>query len=251
MVDQQAAVATAYASGTPTPARHGPPGMKGNNSHGTQTAVPLRGNPNANNAGRQPAAPTKVSPGQQLPAAPPPPKPRRNLTREYAFQELNRRKQQQYQNYLHRSKVNDKKDDDFWICELCEYEAIYGVPPYAMIRRYEIKDRQERKKAAEKQRLLEKAKMKGRKNKKGNKGGKNNGTGHVAGNSMPNHQQHYDPNMPPLDGDEYYDDEDEYGDEYEPIGPDDHYPQEFYPPPAPAGSPAPPIGAGGGPRGRG
>ena len=46
-----------------------------------------------------------------------------------------------------------------WICEFCEYEDIYGAPPYAMIRRYEIKDRQEREQAAERRRLLEKAKM--------------------------------------------------------------------------------------------
>ena len=242
MIDQQTAAAAAYATGTPTPSRHGPPGIKGTGSHGTQTATSLRGN-QANSNGRQTGSSSKVSPAtaqHQQAAAPPKPKPRRNPAREYAFQELNRRKQQQYQNYHHLP-----KREDMWVCEFCEYEDIFGVPPYAMIRRYEIKDRQERKKAAEKRRLLEKAKMKGRKNKKGgSKGGKINGGNQAAAHSIPSHQQQYDPNMPPLDGDEYYDDDEEYGDEYEPIGPDDQYPHDYYPPPAPVSTPAPPITSG-------
>lgn len=54
---------------------------------------------------------------------------------------------------------------------------IFGRPPAALIRQYEIKDRHERRRLAEKRRLLEKAKMKGRKGKKGNKNtAKNTGT---------------------------------------------------------------------------
>lgn len=129
-----------------------------------------------------------------------------------------------------------------WICEFCEYEDIYGAPPYALIRQYEIKDRKERKKAAEKRRLLEKAKLKGRKNKKGAGKGKNNNANNTAAPTAPAHnQQNYDPNLPP-DGEEYYDDEDYEGDEYDPIGPDEQYDDEgYYPPPAPAGTPALPA----------
>ena len=57
---------------------------------------------------------------------------------------------------------------------------IFGRPPAALIRQYEIKDRHERRRLAEKRRLLEKAKMKGRKGKKGNKNtAKNTGTAHA------------------------------------------------------------------------
>jgi len=133
-----------------------------------------------------------------------------------------------------------------WICEFCEYEDIFGMPPVAMIRKYEIKDRQERKKAAERQRLLEKAKMRNRKGKKGKGKGNNNAATNGAP-PPPANGQNYDPNLPPpADGDEYYDD-DEYGDEYEPVGPDEQYDNAYYPPPAPAGTPAVQTpGAGGG-----
>jgi hypothetical protein len=115
-----------------------------------------------------------------------------------------RRLQQEYNNFHH-----PPRRDEIWICEFCEYESIFGEPPQALIRQYEIKDREEQKRLAEKRRLLEKAKMKGRKNRKGSnkKKGKSNDRGDA--------QQ--DPNLGPEayddygEGDEYY--EDEYGDE--------------------------------------
>ncbi|KAK7985215.1 hypothetical protein PG996_005544 [Apiospora saccharicola] len=55
---------------------------------------------------------------------------------------------------------------DVWVCEFCEYERIFGRPPEALIRQYEIKDRRRRREEAERRRLLEKAKMKSRKGKK-------------------------------------------------------------------------------------
>ncbi|KAJ5251666.1 hypothetical protein N7489_002076 [Penicillium chrysogenum] len=66
--------------------------------------------------------------------------------------------------------------EDIWICEFCEYESIFGHPPEALIRQYEMKDRKERKRLAEKKRLLEKAKMKGRKTKKATKNASKNGS---------------------------------------------------------------------------
>ncbi|CAK1364837.1 unnamed protein product [Cercospora beticola] len=236
MLDQQGQ----YLAGTPTPARSMP-----QNTHGTQTSPPLRGQHPPVNAQRPPPPPANNAPPaahpQQQQAPPPKPRPRRNPAKEYAMQAAQRKKNQQYQNYHHRP-----KPDDMWICEFCEYEDIYGVPPYALIRAYEIKDRKERKKAEEKRRLLEKAKMKGRKNKKGaGKGGKNN-VNNASAPAPPSHPQNYDPNLPPPEDEEYYDDEDYAEDDYEPIGPDDQYPQE-YPPPAPASTPAS-IAAGGGAR---
>ena len=145
-----------------------------------------------------------------------------------------------------------------WICEFCEYEDIFGVPPVALIRQYEVKDRAERKRQAEKRRLLEKAKAKGRKGKKGNKKGNNNANNNNAAlnqqgvGGQGNGQLHqYDPNMPPeVMGDEYYDD-DEFGegDEYEPMGPEEeegiYGDQRQYYPPNPPGLPGHAKGGGG------
>ncbi|OHE96468.1 hypothetical protein CORC01_08231 [Colletotrichum orchidophilum] len=61
---------------------------------------------------------------------------------------------------------NPPKVEDMWICEFCEYERIFGEPPHALIRQYEIKDRKARRKEVERKRLLEKAKAKSRKGKK-------------------------------------------------------------------------------------
>lgn len=132
-----------------------------------------------------------------------------------------------------------------WICEFCEYEDIFGVPPVALIRQYEIKDRQERKRAAERRRLLEKARAKGRKNKKGSKKATNNATVNAAAQQAPagGVGGQYDANHlpPPGEDPEYYDDDeyaDEYGDgdEYEPVGPGgtDEFGNQYYPPPPPA-----------------
>ncbi|RGP77920.1 hypothetical protein FLONG3_3989 [Fusarium longipes] len=64
-----------------------------------------------------------------------------------------------------------------WICEFCEYESIFGEPPRALIRAYEIKDRKRRQEEADRKRLLEKAKAKSR---KGKKSGKNPSRGEHA-----------------------------------------------------------------------
>jgi len=126
----------------------------------------------------------------------------------YRMAARQRRLQQEYNNFHH-----PPRREEIWICEFCEYESIFGEPPHALIRQYEIKDREEQKRLAEKRRLLEKAKMKGRKNRKGSN--KKKGKGNDRGGDA---QQ--DPNLGPEvyddygEGDEYY--EDEYGDE-EPI----------------------------------
>jgi hypothetical protein len=76
----------------------------------------------------------------------------------YVLAARQRRLQQEYNNLQH-----PPAPEDVWICEFCEYESIFGEPPHALIRQYEIKDRKERRRLAEKRRLLEKAKLKGRK----------------------------------------------------------------------------------------
>ncbi|KAI9793571.1 MAG: hypothetical protein M1816_008004 [Peltula sp. TS41687] len=104
----------------------------------------------------------------------------RRTGKEYIMAAQQRRLRQEYQNYHH-----PPSSDDIWICEFCEYESVFGGPPEALIRQYEIKDRKERRRLAEKRRLLEKAKMKGRKGKKGGKGT----TKGSAGSGTPNAQQ--------------------------------------------------------------
>ena len=181
--------------------------------------MPLQGPPRAGNkslngeasshAG-QPHEAAQYAPGHPLP---PKRKPRRNPRREYALAARQRRLQQEYNNYHH-----PPAGEDVWICGFCEYESIFGVPPVALVRLYEIKDRKERLRVAEKRRLLEKAKAKGRKNKKGTKGGAAKNTGSLPTAPLPpdvaaahhGYDDLYDGGAPAQDlnghDDEFYDD---------------------------------------------
>ena len=144
----------------PTPSSHSQPpssqahNQKGFSTQGTQTSPTMAGQANQNGV-PQPAINQPPQPAR---------KPRRPPGKRYAMAARERRLQQEYNNYHH-----PPRDEDIWICEFCEYESIFGGPPEALVRQYEIKDRRERKRLAEKRRLLEKAKMKGRKGKKGTK----------------------------------------------------------------------------------
>lgn len=128
---------------------------KGFATQGTQTSPNMAGQSQQN-------GPHQTGTGHQAPQQTK--KPRRPLAKQYVMAARQRRLQQDYNNYHH-----PLRPEDIWICEFCEYESIFGSPPEALVRQYEIKDRRERKRLAEKRRLLEKAKMKGRKGKKGNK----------------------------------------------------------------------------------
>lgn len=55
-----------------------------------------------------------------------------------------------------------KPEEEFWMCEYCEYEAIFGEWPMALMRGYDAKERRERRQVRERQRLLQKAKHKNR-----------------------------------------------------------------------------------------
>jgi len=131
-------------------------------------------------------------------AAAPPPKPRRpgNVLRGAAQQ---RRQQQTYNN-----RSNPPRREDMYICEFCEYESIYGRPPAALIRQYEIKDWRERKAKELNRRRLEKMKARGRKNRKG---GKNNYQNSAATPTDIN-QQPYDDQYDPPDDDDSQGEED-------------------------------------------
>ncbi|KAK8061374.1 hypothetical protein PG994_007740 [Apiospora phragmitis] len=132
-----------------------------------------------------------------------------------------RRQQTEYQNYHH-----PPAPQDVWVCEFCEYERIFGRPPVALIRRYEIKDRRRRQEEAERRRLLEKAKMKSRKGKKvSNKlpAKNNNNTQERAPAPPSGYQAPHMDNQPSqetqseeFDEDEYYE-EDVHDDAYIPV----------------------------------
>ena len=136
--------------------------QKGFSTQGTQTSPTMAGQAQQNGVQAGNSA-------QQT--SQPPRKPKRPPGKRYAMAARERRLQQEYNNYHH-----PPREEDVWICEFCEYESIFGSPPEALVRQYEIKDRRERKRLAEKRRLLEKAKMKGRKGKKGNKNAAKNAT---------------------------------------------------------------------------
>jgi hypothetical protein len=182
--------------------------------------------PNAVAQAKQGLAASQHNPGnpkQQPPPAAAPKKNRRRTGKEYLIAARQRRQQQEYRNHHY-----PPAPEDIWICEFCEYERIFGTPPEALIKQYEIKDRRVRKQEAERRRLLEKAKMKGRKGKKGNKSAVK--TPAVAHDRQPTHQQPQQPTAmnqshsqsQGTQSEEYY--EDEY---------DDEYAQDDPPPPSP------------------
>ncbi|KAL8974034.1 MAG: hypothetical protein Q9197_001730 [Variospora fuerteventurae] len=130
-------------------------------------------------AGQNQEAPFQGSANQPAPQKPR--KPRRSLAKQLTMASRQRRLQQEYDNYHH-----PPAPEETWICEFCEYEMIFGSPPEALIRQYELKDRQDRRRLAEKRRLLAKAKMKGRKGKKGTKNAaKNANAANTAQQSAP------------------------------------------------------------------
>ncbi|GIK00229.1 hypothetical protein Aspvir_004249 [Aspergillus viridinutans] len=145
--------------------------QRGISTQGTQTSPSMTAHGN-----QQPQHPQQQAPGAESPGTGK--KKRRSPGSIYALAARQRKIQQQYANLHH-----PPSPEDIWICEFCEYESIFGRPPEALIRQYEIKDRKERKRLAEKKRLLEKAKMKGRKGKKTTKN---------AAKSAAAHQTAYD-----------------------------------------------------------
>ncbi|OJJ41645.1 hypothetical protein ASPWEDRAFT_278501 [Aspergillus wentii DTO 134E9] len=135
---------------------------RGMPTQGTQTSPSMAARMNQQGHTEQPQGPgtEPISTGR---------KKKRSPGSLYALAARQRKIQQQYSNLHHPPSM-----EDIWICEFCEYESIFGRPPEALIRQYEIKDRKERKRLAEKKRLLEKAKMKGRKGKKATKNANKN-----------------------------------------------------------------------------
>lgn len=133
-------------------------------THATQTSPSILSNRNVSNT-KEDQPPFTLNGKKQTPSpTATTKKTRRRTGKEYLIAARQRRNQQGFRNYH-----NPNSPEDIWICEFCEYERIFGCPPEALIKQYEIKDKRIRKQEAERRRLLEKAKMKGRKGKKGSK----------------------------------------------------------------------------------
>lgn len=114
---------------------------------------------------------------------------RRRAARDLHLQARKRREDTARQNYLH-----PQKPEDLWICEFCEYERIFGYPPVALIRQYEIKDRKIRQQEEERRRVWEKAKARSRKGKKGKMPPKNS----TANNHVHTHVNDIHHHAPPM-----------------------------------------------------
>lgn len=212
-----------------------------NTSQATQTASTAPNGHVVDPALRSTTSKTsKTAHGQSNPS---PKKSRRRDAKELRLAARARRRQTEAQN-LH----NPPKPEDIWICEFCEYESIFGGPPAALVRQYEIKDRKLRQQEEERRRLLEKAKMRSRKGRKGKAPAKSsnpaqdrnpphggNEAAHMhSNNSQETQSEEYD--------EEEYDEEEEFGpDEMPPL--EDIYPAGSQPRHAPGPGPGPGPGA--------
>ncbi|KAI1323963.1 hypothetical protein F5Y16DRAFT_382401 [Xylariaceae sp. FL0255] len=155
----------------------------GQSQHGASSHLPGNGGAQADNY------PADNHPRKSSPAGAAGRKKTRRRTNSLLQAAKQRRRDAEMQNLHH-----PPTPDTYYLCEFCEYELIFGHPPEALIRQYEIKDRQRRQGEAERRRLLEKAKMKSRKGKKASKGSaKNNEAAAVDRNSA----NAIDPNVPP------------------------------------------------------
>jgi rubrerythrin len=209
--------------GPSTTTMHQSPAIRNLNTQATQTSPNMATTPHAPEKPKQSLAASQHAPNtaKQSPTpAEPAKRPRRTAGKEYLIAARERRHAQQFKNYH-----NPPAPEDIWICEFCEYERIFGGPPKALIRQYEIKDRRAKKQEAEKRRLLEKAKMKGRK-KKGNKAAPK--PSHAANNPPPAQQP-----QPPSMNQSQSQSQGTQSEEYYEEECDDEYVQDGPPPPSP------------------
>lgn len=180
-------------------------------SQAAQTGHPAPANPQTTHAGAT-EAPPRGGAGTHNQAAPSVQKnSRRSAAKEYLAAARARRRETQLYNKRH-----PPNPDDLWICHFCEYEWIFGHPPEALVRAYEIKERKQRQ--LEEQRRaqwerMKKGKHKGKKNSK--LPAKHSGAtqdGHHHGDSRGAAGDHYHHGA---QEEEYYDDEYYEDEEYD------------------------------------
>jgi len=177
-------------------------------THGTQTSPSMHpGHDLPSSVAQSRNGPNALHPPKQNPPQPGPKKNRRPKIREFIIAARQRREAQKWRN-----ENQPVAKEDQWMCEYCEYEQIFGEPPVALIRQYEMKDRKNRKLEAERRRLLEKAKTKGRKGKKGSKAASK------AAPAPPDRHPQQNPHHAPMNqnhsqgtqSEEYFDDQEDY-----------------------------------------
>lgn len=180
-------------------------------SQATQTGPPPPAMPQAAGTGSKehPSRGGTSTQNQQAPAQKPS---RRAVAKEYTAAAKARRRETQVYNRRH-----PPKPEEIWICHFCEYEAIFGHPPAALVRQYEIKDRKQRQQEQQRRaqwERMKKGKNKGRKNSKLPAKNTNAAQGsHPSVDSRETPGTVYD-----QDGqeEEYYDDEYYEDEEYDP-----------------------------------
>ncbi|KAH6628505.1 hypothetical protein F5144DRAFT_594505 [Chaetomium tenue] len=171
-----------------------------------QTGHPATAIPHAADAGTKEAS----SRGTHH-ATPPQKTSRRSATKEYLAAAKARRRETQLYNKRH-----PPKPEDMWVCHFCEYEWIFGHPPEALVRSYEIKERKQRQLEEQRRAQWERMKKGKHKGKKNSKLPAKNGNAvqdvhHHADNRgvAGDHYDHGD------QGEEYYDDEYYEDEEYD------------------------------------
>lgn len=143
------------------------------------------------------------------------PSTRRKKGRGHLDRELRRAENERRRRAQHEAQTRPPGDDDFWMCEFCEYERIFGERPSALIRQYEMKELKQRKKEEERRRLIEKAKARGRKGKKNGKAAAKGSQNHAQVLQGGQQMDHVENSQAGDEADAGYDDE-EFDDEGSP-----------------------------------
>ncbi|GAB1311817.1 hypothetical protein MFIFM68171_02027 [Madurella fahalii] len=179
--------------------------------------------PHATQAGQVPPAtgqavnmgPEESSPSRGAVNAPNQPAPaqkssRRSIVNPYTAAAKARRRETQLAN-----RRKPPKPEDIWICEFCEYEAIFGSPPEALVRQYEIKDRKQRQLEQQRKAQLERMK-KGKHRGKKKLPAKSSNAAQDAHHAVDSRDASVNPYGRGTQGEEYYDDEYYEDEEYDP-----------------------------------
>ncbi len=203
--------------GMPMPSHRGPAASQGKENwprppqagHGGHLPSTM---PHSANAGVAESPSRGAAGGQDHHAAAPQKSSRRSATKEYLAAAKARRRETQLYNKRH-----PPKPEDMWICHFCEYEWIFGHPPEALVRAYEIKERKQRQ--LEEQRRaqwerMKKGKHKGKRNSK--LPPKNSNAGQDAHHHADGRGASGDHYSHGAQDEEYYDDEYYEDEEYDP-----------------------------------
>ncbi|KAK3310786.1 uncharacterized protein B0T15DRAFT_49926 [Chaetomium strumarium] len=161
----------------------------------------------ADSRARETASRAGVAGKDQQPA-PPQKSTRRSATKEYLAAARARRRQTQLHNKRH-----PPKPEDIWICHFCEYEAIFGHPPEALVRQYEMKERKQRQLEEQRKAHLQRLKKGKNKGKKNSKLPKASSTAQDSLHPAYNHGASGDQYDHGSQGEGYYDDDEYYEDE--------------------------------------